>query len=115
VRQVLDRARTSGLKGLEVPESVAKGSPVGAFLKGLTLLNENKVDPALTGFKNAMRGAVDFYAAMIYPAACHPAAGNDKEAAGVWRTALTRQRASAALPIMLADAQLPQGRSDLAA
>src|SRR4051812_22484259 len=113
VRQVLDRARTSGLAGLEVPDSVAKGSPVGAFLKGLTLLNQNKLDPASIEFKNAMR-SLDFSTAMIYLGACHAAAGNDKEAASVWRTALIREGDSAALHIMLADAQLRQGRSDLA-
>jgi VWFA-related protein len=113
IRQILDHARTSGLAGLEVPDSVAKSSPVGAFLKGLTLLNQNKVDPALVEFKNAMR-SLDFSTAMIYLGACHAAAGNDKEAASVWRTALIREGDSAALHIMLADAQLRQGRSDLA-
>ncbi len=113
IRQVLDRARTSGLTGLDVPDSVAKGSPVGAFLKGLTLLNQNKLDPALIEFKTAMR-SLDFSTAMIYLGACHAAAGNDKEAASVWRTALIREGDSAALHIMLADAQLRQGRSDLA-
>ena len=114
VKQVLDRARTSGLTGLEVPESVAKEGPVGPFLKGLTLLQDNKLDPAATEFRKAMRGSADFYAAMIYLGACYAAGGKDKEAAGAWRTALIREGDSPALHIMLADAQLRQGRSDLA-
>jgi len=114
VKQVLDRARTSGLTGLDVPESVAKEGPIGPFLKGLTLLNDNKLDPAAAEFRKAMRGSADFYAAMIYLGACFAAGGKDKEAAGAWRTALIREGESAALHIMLADAQLRQGRSDLA-
>ena len=114
VRQVLDRARTSGLTGLEVSESVAKEGAVGPFLKGLTLLNDNKLDPAALEFKKAMRGSIDFYTAMIYLGACYAAGGKDKEAAGVWRTALIREGDSRDLHVMLADAQLRQGRADLA-
>jgi tetratricopeptide (TPR) repeat protein len=114
VKQVLDRARTSGLTGLEVPESVAKDGAVGPFLKGLTLLHDNKLDPAANEFRKAMRGSADFYPAMIYLGACFAAGGKDKEAAGAWRTALIREGDSPALHIMLADAQLRQGRSDLA-
>jgi len=114
VQQVLERARTSGLAGLEVSDSMAKGSPVGALLKGLTLPYENKLEPASLEFKRAMRGSIDFYPAMIYLGACYAAGGKDKEAAGAWRTALIREGDAAALHIMLADAQLRQGRGDLA-
>jgi hypothetical protein len=114
VQQVLERARTSGLAGLEVSDSIAKGSPVGAFLKGLTLLDQNKVEPARLEFKRAMDGSADFYAAMIYLGACYAAGGKDREAAAVWRTALIREGDATALHVMLADAQLRQGRGDLA-
>jgi tetratricopeptide (TPR) repeat protein len=97
----------------DVAQDETSITDTGAFLKGLTLLNENKPNPALLEFKNAMR-TLDFSTAMIYLGACHAAAGNDKEAASVWRTALIREGDSAALHIMLADAQLRQGRSDLA-
>jgi len=111
---VLERARTSGLAGLDVSDSIAKDSPVGAFLKGLMLLNQNKVEPASVEFKRAMGGSIDFPAAMIYLGACYAAAGKDKEAAAVWRTALIREGDEAGLHVMLADAQLRQGRGDLA-
>jgi len=51
---------------------------------------------------------------MIYLGACYAAGGNDKEAAAVWRAALIRAGDSPELHVMLADAQLRQGRSDLA-
>jgi hypothetical protein len=121
VRELLDRARTSGIKGLDVPDSMAKTAPVAAFLKGLTLLSESqtdqtKLDPAADQFRNAIRGAAgaDFYAPMIYLGACFAAGGKDKEAAGAWRTALIREGDAAELHVMLADAQLRQGRGDLA-
>ena len=113
IKQALDHARTSGLKGLEISDSLAKESPVGSLLKGLTLLNDNKLDPAAAEFRRAMRSP-DLYAAMIYLGAYFAANGKDKEAAGAWRTALIREGDSPALHIMLADAQLRQGLSDLA-
>jgi len=113
LQQLIERARTSGLAGLEVPDSVAK-EPVGAFVKGLTLLDKHKLQPAADEFKKAMKGSIDFPAAMIYLGASYAAGGQDKEAAGAWRTALIREGDAAALHVMLADAQLRQGRSDLA-
>jgi VWFA-related protein len=114
VRQILERARTSGLSGLEVPDAVANASPVGAFLKGLTLLEQNKLDPAVDQFRTAMRGSRDFYPAMIYIGASFAAGGKDKEAAAAWKNALIREDDAVALHVMLADAQLRQGRGDLA-
>jgi predicted Zn-dependent protease len=113
VQQVLERARTSGLSGLEVSDAVAK-EPVGAFVKGLTLLDKHKLQPAADEFRRAMKGSLDFPAAMIYLGASYAAGGQDKEAAGAWRTALMREGDVASLHVMLADAQLRQGRSDLA-
>ena len=81
VRQILERARTSGLSALKVPDAVANASPVGAFLKGLTLLEQNKLDPAVDQFRTAMRGSRDFYPAMIYMGASfsQPAARTRKQ------------------------------------
>lgn len=113
VQQLIERARTTGLNGLEVPDSLAK-EPVGAFVKGLTLLDKHKLQPAADEFKKAMKGSIDFPAAMIYLGASYAAGGQDKEAAGAWRTALIREGDVAALHVMLADAQLRQGKSELA-
>jgi hypothetical protein len=119
VKELLDRARTSGLKGLEVPDSMAKTAPVAGFLKGLTLLSESqtdqkKLEPAANEFRSAMSRSLDFYAPMIYLGASFAANGKDKEAAAIWRTALIKEGDAASLHVMLADAQLRQGRGDLA-
>jgi hypothetical protein len=119
VKELLDRARTSGIKGLEVPDSMAQTTPVAGFLKGLTLLSQSqtdqkKLEPAATEFKNAMNRSLDFTAPMIYLGAAFAANGKDKEAAAIWRTALIREGDAASLHVMLADAQLRQGRGDLA-
>jgi VWFA-related protein len=113
VRDLLARARTGGLEGLTVTDAQA-AVPVGAFLKGLTLLADNKLDPAANAFRDAMRGSIDFPPAMVYLGACFAAAGKDKEAASVWQTALIREGDTPALHVMLADALLRQGRADLA-
>jgi len=119
VKELLDKARTSGLKGLEVPDSMAKATPVAGFLKGLTLLSESQTDrtklgPAETEFKSAMNRSLDFSAPMVYLGASYAASGKDKEAAAIWRTALIKEGDAASLHAMLADAQLRQGRGDLA-
>jgi VWFA-related protein len=114
IRALLERARTTGVGGLEVTDAQADEAPVAAFLKGLTLLSQNKPDPAAAQFRSAMRGSADFYPAMVYLGACYAAGGKDKEAAGAWRTALIREGDAVALHTMLADALLRQGRGDLA-
>jgi TolA-binding protein len=114
VRELLSRARASGVQQLDVSESLAAEAPIAAFLKGLALLAENKLNPAADAFRAAMRASPDFSPAMVYLGACYAAAGKDKEAAGAWRTALIREGDSVALHILAADALLRQGRGDLA-
>ncbi len=119
LKSLLDQARTSGIKGLEVPDSMVKTAAVAGFLKGLTLLSESqsdqkKLDSAAIEFKSALNRAPDFFPSMIYLGASFAAGGKDKEAAAVWRTALIKEGNAAPLYIMLADAQLRQGRGDLA-
>ena len=114
VRELLARARSTGLRGLVVSDEQAAAAPVGAFLKGLALLANNKIEPAAAAFREAMRGSADFYQAMVYLGACYAAGGKDKEAAGAWRTALIKEGDAPALHVMLADAFLRQGRGDLA-
>ena len=113
VRELLARARSTGLQGLVVSDEQAAAAPIGAFLKGLALLANNKIEPAAAAFREAMRDP-DFYPAMVYLGACYAAGGRDKEAAGAWRTALIREGDAPALHVMLADAFLRQGRGDLA-
>jgi VWFA-related protein len=114
VRELLGHARTTGLTGLTVSDAQAASTPVAAFLKGLTLLSDSKLEPAAAAFRDAMRASADFYPAMIYLGACYAAGGKDKEAANVWRTALIREGDTPALHVMLADALLRQGRADAA-
>ena len=114
VRELVERARTAGLKGLTVSDAQAATGPSAAFLKGLTLLADHQLEPAAASFREAMRKSADFYPAMVYLGACYAAGGKDKEAAAVWRTALIREGDTPALHVMLADAQLRQGRTDLA-
>ena len=113
VRDLLDRARTKGPGGLVVTDAEAAAAP-GAFLKGLSLLADRKLEPAAAAFREAMRVSADFYPAMIYLGACYAAGGRDKEAAAVWRTALIREGETPALHVMLGDALLRDGRGDLA-
>jgi hypothetical protein len=51
---------------------------------------------------------------MVYLGACYAAGGNDKEAAGAWRTALIREGDAVALHVLLTDALLRQDKGDLA-
>ena len=114
VRELLDRARTADIGDLAVSDALVAETPVAAFLKGLTLLSQKKLEAAATAFRTAMRASSDFYPAMVYLGACYAAGGNDKEAAGAWRTALIREGDAVALHSLLADALLRQGRGDLA-
>ncbi len=114
VRDLLDRADTVEISDLKVSDAEAAQAPIASFLQGLNLLSQNKLDPAANAFRNAMRASPDFSPAMVYLGACYAAAGNDKEAAGAWRTALIREGDAVPLHILLADAFLRQGRGDLA-
>ena len=114
IRDVVERARSSQIAQLEVSDVLAAESPVASFLRGLSLLANKKLEPAAQAFRRAMRGSVDFYPAMIYLGACYAAGGNDKEAAGAWRTALIKEGDALALHLMLADAQLRQNHGDQA-
>jgi VWFA-related protein len=114
MRELIERARTAGIRELAVSDAVAAEAPVAAFLRGLTLLAQKKLDPAANAFRRAMRTSADFYPAMVYLGACYAAGGNDKEAAGAWRTALIKEGDAVALHLLLADALLRQGHGELA-
>lgn len=114
VRDLVDRARTAGLKQLYVSDTVAAEMPVAGFLRGLMLLEQKKLDLAANAFRSAIRGAPDLYPAMVYLGACYAAGGRDKEAAGAWQTSLIKEGESPAVHLMLADAWLRQGNGPLA-
>jgi VWFA-related protein len=114
MRELLENARSAPLGELAVSDGLAAEAPVAAFLKGLSLLAQRKLDPAADAFRSAMRASSDFYPAMVYLAACYAAGGNDKEAAAAWRTSLIKEGDALAPHLLLADALLRQGRGDLA-
>ncbi|MGH9374388.1 MAG: hypothetical protein ACRD15_22960, partial [Vicinamibacterales bacterium] len=114
IRELVDRARVSGIEQVVVSDTLAAEYPVAAFLRGLSLLSQKKLEPAANAFRSAMRASSDFYPAMVYLGVCYAAGGNDKEAAGAWRTALIKEGDALALHVLLADALLRQERGDLA-
>jgi VWFA-related protein len=114
MRDLLDRARTGDLRELTVSDEQAKAAPIAAFAQGLSLLAQNKIEPAAEAFRTAMRASADFYPAMVYLGACYAAGGNDRQAAGAWRTALIREGDVMALHKWLTDAQLRSGNADQA-
>jgi VWFA-related protein len=115
VRELLDRARATGVRALPVPDSVNKSKPApAAFLKGLALLSDGKLDAAANELRNAIRAAPDFYPAIVYLGACYAAGGKDHEAAGAWQTALIRLGDAVEVHALLADALLRDGRGDQA-
>jgi VWFA-related protein len=114
VRALLERARATGVHGLVVPAAEAQVNPVAAFLQGASLLAQQRLDLAATAFRTAMRVSADFFPAMVYLGACYAAGGKDREAAGAWRTALIREDDVPALHVLLAEAQMRQGRAHVA-
>ena len=111
-RELIERARTSNLATFAVADPLPSDGPIPAFVRGLALLARNELDPAANAFRAAMRASPDFYPAMVYLGATWAAAGNDKQAAGAWRTALIKESETSALHVWLADALLRQGRPD---
>jgi hypothetical protein len=114
IRQLIDRAHAGGVGNLTVSDDLAADAPVAAFLRGLSLLSQNKLDAAANSFRTAMRASSDFYPAMVYLGACYAAGGNDKEASGAWRTALIKEGDALPLHVLLTDALLRQGNGEIA-
>jgi tetratricopeptide (TPR) repeat protein len=114
IRDLVQSAQTKGVADLYISDVVAAEYPVAAFLKGLSLLSQQRFDPAANAFRSAMRGSPDFFPAMFYLGACYAAGGNDKEAAGAWRTALIKEGDQPAIHLLIAEAHLRQDRGDLA-
>ncbi len=113
IRDLVRDAR-SNIGQLYVSDVLAAQSPVAAFLKGVSLLSQNKLELAAGSFRSAMRASADFYPAMVYLGACYAAGGNDKDASGAWRTALIKEGDAMPLHTLLADALLRQDKGELA-
>ena len=113
IRDLVRDAR-GNISELYISDVLAAQSPVAAFLKGVSLLSQNKLELAANSFRAAMRASADFYPAMIYLGACYAAGGNDKEAAGAWRTAMIKEADALPLHTLLADALLRQDNGELA-
>jgi hypothetical protein len=113
IRDLVRDARTN-VDQLYISDVLAAQSPVAAFLKGVSLLSQNKLEPAANAFRAAMRASADFYPAMVYLGACYAAGGKDKEAAGAWRTALIKEGDALPLHTLLADAFLRQDNGEMA-
>ena len=113
IRDLVREARTN-IGQLYISDVLAAQSPVGAFLKGVSLLSQHKLEPAAASFRSAMRASADFYPAMVYLGACYAAGGNDKEASGAWRTALIKEGDVLPLHTLLADALLRQDKGEMA-
>ncbi len=114
MRELIARTRLQGPGALVLPAASNTEVPVAAFLRGLALLSQKKLDPAANAFRSAMRGSPDFFPAMVYLGACYAAGGNDKEAAGAWRTALIKEGDAVAVHMLLTDSLLRQDKGDLA-
>jgi hypothetical protein len=114
IRDLVERARTQGIVDLYVSDTLAAESPVAAFLRGLALLSQKKVELAANAFRSAMRESPDLFPAMVYLGACYAAGGKDKEAAGAWQTAMIKEGDAVALHKLLTDALLRQGNGDQA-
>lgn len=113
IRDLVRDARAN-IRELYISEVLAAQSPVAAFLKGVSLLSQNKLELAANSFRSAMRASADFYPAMIYLGACYAAGGNDKEATGAWRTAMIKEADALPLHTLLADALLRQDNGSMA-
>jgi predicted Zn-dependent protease len=115
IQALLVQARTTGTRGLLVPDALRPQAPAAAaFLRGLSLMTEQKLDAAANEFRDALRASPDFYPAMVYLGACYAAGGRHREAAGAWQTALIRLDDSVAVHALLAEALLREGRGDQA-
>jgi VWFA-related protein len=115
IQALLVQARTTGTRGLLVPDALKPQAPAAAaFLRGLSLLTEQKLDAAANEFRDTLRASPDFYPAMVYLGACYAAGGRHREAAGAWQTALIRLDDAVAVHALLAEALLREGRGDQA-
>ena len=77
-----------------------------AFLKGIALFADGKLEPAAREFREAIRIADDFLPAAFYLGACYADGGREDEAVGAWQTALVTETEARIVYDVLADALL---------
>lgn len=81
----------------------------GRFLGGLADLAQGRLDDAAAKFLGALKTAPAFFPAAFYLGATYAAAGQDKEAVLVWRSALIRNPATPWTYTVLSDALMRLG------
>jgi VWFA-related protein len=91
-REAIERVKR-GPWPAEILTGPLQSSPLAsAFVGGLGRLQRGDLEGAATSFRDALRAAPDFTPSMLYLGACYAAGARDREAAGAWQTALTRER-----------------------
>ena len=109
-RDAIDRVKR-GPWPADVLTGPLQASPLAsAFISGLGQLQRGELDAAAVSFRNALRAAPDFTPSILYLGACYAAGARDREAAGAWQTALSRERSMPMLSLLAIEAWLRAGR-----
>lgn len=97
----------AGRYGAAALEALTAGDQTSAmFLRGLDFLTKGQLDQAATQFNNAAGARREFFPAAFYLGVCYAAAGNDRDAAGVWQLALLGDPKPGPAYSLFADARL---------
>jgi VWFA-related protein len=106
LRDAMTEAR-AGRYGAAALEALSAGDQTSAmFLRGLDFLAKGQLDQAATQFHNASGARREFFPAAFYLGVCYAAAGNDRDAAGVWQLALLGEPKPGPVYSLFADARL---------
>jgi predicted Zn-dependent protease len=101
----------AGRYGPAAIEALGTGDQeAAAFLRGLDLFTRGELDQAATQLHIAAGERRSFFPAAFYLGAAFAAVGRDREAAGVWQSALGAGPHPAAVYAMVADARLRDGQ-----
>jgi len=97
---------------LRVVETANTDHVVGSFLAGLADFAQGRLDDAAAKFTRVLKQAPAFAPATFYLGACYATAGQDREAAFVWRSAVIKDRAAPWIFTALADAFMRIGEHE---
>jgi VWFA-related protein len=104
-------AARAGRYGPAALEALGAGEQdVAAFFRGLDLFTRGQLDEAATQLHIAAGERRDFFPAAFYLGAAFASVGRDREAAGVWQSALGTEPRPAAVYAIVADARLRDGQ-----
>jgi Flp pilus assembly protein TadD len=107
---VVSEAR-AGRYGPAALEALSEGDQTtAAFLRGLDFFAKGQLQEAVTQLDIASGPAREFFPAAFYLGAVFAAAGQDREAAGIWQLALGTEARPAAVYPLIADARLRDGQ-----